>query len=40
MVAYSLNLPAGTKIHNVFHVSSVKNYHGDKPVSIQLPLMN
>lgn len=35
-----MDLPHGTKIHKVFHASLLTKYHGDKPVSVQLPLLN
>jgi hypothetical protein len=40
-VAYKLQLPAGTKIHDVFHVGALKAYHDKEPMAPgSLPLMH
>jgi hypothetical protein len=37
-VAYELDLPPSTRIHNVFHVSQLRAYHGDDPNAHFVPL--
>jgi len=39
-VAYKLELPIDSKIHNVFHVFLLKPSHGNKPVSTTLPFID
>ena len=39
-VAYKLELPTRTKMHDVFHVSLLKKHHGAHTVSTDLPVYN
>lgn len=36
-VAYKLKLPSGSHIHDVFHVSQLKKFHGSAPLISQIP---
>lgn len=36
-MAYKLRLQVGARIHNVFHVSQLKLFHGQLPQAIQVP---
>lgn len=36
-VAYKRRLPSSTNIHDVFHVSQLKSFHGPLPLTVTLP---
>lgn len=36
-VAHSIQLPTDAKVHNIFHVSQMKAYHGEPLIMIQMP---